>query len=228
MPIDNKPFISKSTYLDGLKCRKLVWFRANAPERIPKPDKKTQATFDFGHFIGERAKRLFPDGINIDLELSFQKQLERSKELLVKRVPVFEAGFIHDNAYARADVLEPAGKDKWDIVEVKCGRSVADVNCHDIAFQKFCYTSAGLRIRKCFVMHVREGISIRGRPPDEMFNKADVTKKVEEFSEGIEDRIREIRKAMAAKECPAVCMGEHCEKPYCCIMRQVCAAVALL
>ncbi len=217
-----KCFLSKSLYLDGIKCLKLVWFRINAPEQIPVVDKKTQATFDFGHWIGEKAKRLFPKGADANMGLSFQKHLEKSLELLEKRMPIFEAGFISDGDYARADVLDPVKDNKWDIVEVKCGRSVADVNCHDIAFQRHCYTGAGLNINRCYVMHVAEGIAVRYTPVQDVFEKVDVTAKVEEYSEGIGEKIAGIRGAVSSKECPAICTGEHCDKPYGCVMKPFC------
>ena len=40
------PYISKSTYLMGLQCQKLIWFRYNAKDQIPAPDESTQAIFD--------------------------------------------------------------------------------------------------------------------------------------------------------------------------------------
>ena len=125
------PFLSKTKYLEGLKCPKLIWYRFNAKDKIPEFGAATQSTFNYGHWIGEKAKQLFPDGVEDSSEMSFQEHLKRSLELLNLRVPVFEVGLIYNNAYARPDVLDPVGGNKWDIIEVKCGRSVHDVNCHD-------------------------------------------------------------------------------------------------
>ncbi|MFA5197827.1 MAG: hypothetical protein WC437_05415 [Patescibacteria group bacterium] len=41
--------ISKTKYLNGLQCKKLLWYIYNEPEAIPEPDEATQAIF--GLFI---------------------------------------------------------------------------------------------------------------------------------------------------------------------------------
>ena len=218
-----KPFLSKSKYLEGLKCLKLIWYRYNAKDEIPELDDQTVATFNYGHWIGEKAKQAFPNGIEDRSEMSFGQHLERSKELLSLRRPIFEGGYMYDSAYARADVLDPVGDYAWDIIEVKAGRSVHDVNCHDVSFQRYCYQNAGLTINRCYVMHVKPGVQVKGPTPvEEAFEKVDITETVERYSDGIEDRIADIRVAMSAAECPAVCLGDQCEKPYGCIMRSLC------
>ncbi|MBL7994233.1 hypothetical protein JNM05_02580 [bacterium] len=59
------PFLSKSKYLNGLQCSKLLWHYYDAKDEIPKPDDATQAIFDQGHEVGELAKKFFPDGIEV-------------------------------------------------------------------------------------------------------------------------------------------------------------------
>jgi hypothetical protein len=58
--------------------------------------------------VGELATTLFPDGINL-AEEEFVENLEKTEELLGKKVPIFEAGFKVDNLYSRADILNPVG-----------------------------------------------------------------------------------------------------------------------
>jgi len=50
--------------------------------------------------------------------------------------------------------LLPIARGKWDIIEVKSSTEIKDVNIHDISFQKYTYEKAGLKIRKCILMHV--------------------------------------------------------------------------
>jgi hypothetical protein len=45
-PHDNR-YVSKSKFLDGLQCGKLLWLRYNAKDRIPAPDEPKMATFAF-------------------------------------------------------------------------------------------------------------------------------------------------------------------------------------
>jgi hypothetical protein len=114
------PFISKSKYLSGLQCHKLLWFQYNAKDQIPAFDAQTQAIFDQGHLVGELAKKLYPGGIEIaGAANDFGKILELSKEALNQRKPLFEAAFKSGNAFARADILNPVGKNDWEIVDRK-------------------------------------------------------------------------------------------------------------
>ena len=52
MKSSRQPYISKSTYLMGLQCQKLIWFRYNAKDQIPASDEATQAIFDQGTEVG--------------------------------------------------------------------------------------------------------------------------------------------------------------------------------
>jgi hypothetical protein len=45
--------------------------------------------------------------------------LESSSVAKSLRKPLFEAAFAFKDGYARADILDPVGRDKWDIIEVK-------------------------------------------------------------------------------------------------------------
>jgi hypothetical protein len=38
-----QPLISKSKFLWGAQCRKLLWYAYNAKDQIPEPDASTQA-----------------------------------------------------------------------------------------------------------------------------------------------------------------------------------------
>ena len=53
-----RPFVSKSKFLNGQQCPKLLWYGYNAKDQIPAPDASTQAVFDQGHEVGSLAKSL--------------------------------------------------------------------------------------------------------------------------------------------------------------------------
>ena len=48
--------LTKSNYLLGMQCPKLLWVSVNTKERISKPDVISQKKFDDGAFVGELAK----------------------------------------------------------------------------------------------------------------------------------------------------------------------------
>ena len=107
--------LSKSKYLSGLQCPKLLWVQINEPDRIPETDPVTQYVFDQGHLVGEYAKRLFPGGIDIPQD-DFMANFFKTRELLIQRKPLFKAGIIAGQIYSRVDILNPAGEDVTSIV----------------------------------------------------------------------------------------------------------------
>ncbi len=109
--------LTKSKYLNGLQCPKLLWIQTNEPEQIPKTGPVIQYIFDQGHLVGDYAKKLFPDGIDIPHN-KFTENIAKTKDLLQERKPLFEAGILAGENYSRIDILKPAGEEAWDIIEV--------------------------------------------------------------------------------------------------------------
>lgn len=73
--------LSKIKYLNGLQCHKYLWLLFNDKDKVLGPDTSTQHIFDEGHRIGELAKRLFPDGIDIPSD-DFIGNLNKTREAL--------------------------------------------------------------------------------------------------------------------------------------------------
>jgi hypothetical protein len=216
--------LSKTKYLNGLQCKKLLWYIYNEPEKIPKPDESTQAVFDQGHLVGQYAKQLFPNGVEVDHTKSFEEGLKSTQELVIKRSPIFEAALTYKNCYARADILEPVGKDKWNLIEVKSSTDIKDVNYSDIGFQYYVYTGAGLKIDKCYLMcidntYVRKG----GIDSHKLFKKIDVTDDTKtSYSKMIEKNVAEMVKAINDRNAREIGIGNHCNDPYECPLIDKC------
>jgi hypothetical protein len=217
----HQKLLTKSKYLVGLQCYKYLWIIFNKPGLIPEADAGLQFRFDQGHLVGELAKRLFPGGIDIPTE-PFDENLKQSRELLKKRKPLFEAAFSNDGIYARADILNPVGKNEWDIIEVKSGTIVEDIYLQDLSFQKHCYEKAGLKIRKCFLIHINNKYVKNGEiDPKRIFAKEDVTGQVKAI-QGIKDRIELMRGTIYLEKCPEAKIGKICSKPYGCPLMDYC------
>ncbi len=192
--------LTKSNYLTGLQCPKLLWISKNDKDRIPKPDEIQQKKFDDGTFVGEMATEVFPGGIELADE-EFKNNLDRTKKELGKRKPIFEASFIVDRLYSRADIINPVDEDEWDIIEVKSATKVKDINLHDVAFQKLVYAKAGLKIRNCFLMHINNKYTKKGTiEPSELFTQTDITEEIKPFEEGLEENIEKMLKIIDGEE----------------------------
>jgi hypothetical protein len=102
-------------------------------------------------------------------------------------------------------------KDEWDIYEVKSATEVKEEYIWDIAFQKYCYESAGLKIMNCFVVHINNQYVKQGEiEPKEFFIIAPVSKEVEKEMENVEDNTKKLFKIINSKECPEIKVGESC------------------
>jgi hypothetical protein len=208
--------LTKSKYMNGLQCAKLLWLVFNDPAQVPQPDASTQHTFDQGHLVGELAKKLYPDGINVPHD-DFRANLKLTQQYLSSRKPLFEAGFMKDNLFARLDILNPAGQSEWDIVEVKSSTSLKDENIQDVAFQRYCAQKQGLTIRNCSVAFINNQYVKQGEiDPAQFFTLQDITTEVEAVSDGIASRIAAMFKTIASAACPDIPVGGYCKDPYDC------------
>lgn len=208
--------LSKSKYLNGLQCPKLLWTLFHEPEKISVPDTATQYIFDQGHMVGELAKKLYSDSVDIPTD-NFTRNIRQTRELLQQRKTLFEAGIAIGNLYARVDILKPINDGEWDIIEVKSSTSVKDINIHDASFQRYCCKQYGLEIRNCFLVHinnkyVRHGII----DPEQLFITEDITDEVENMSSAVQDRIDAMFDIISSSRCPDTLVGKQCSNPYDC------------
>jgi len=217
------PFISKTKYLEGLKCYKLLWYEYNRKEDLPEIDAGTQIIMDQGKAVGALAQTLFPGGILFQRDCMPDKQAVKSLEAAKLRKPLFEAGFVFKQAYALADILNPVGKDAWDLIEVKSSSGVKDDHYYDVAFQKYVYEGAGLKIRKCYLMYINNQYVRKGDiDPKKLFATEDVTKQADELIPEIEANIADMLEAIRKKDAPDIKIGPHCRHPYLCPLEDIC------
>ena len=214
--------LTKSKYLAGLQCSKLLWMLVKAKDKIPAPAEDAQFRMDAGTEVGILAKQLFPEGIDMPTN-DFMRNIYLTKDSLLENVPLFEAGIMANNCYSRIDVLKPNDDGSFDIIEVKSGTKVKGENVHDVSFQKRCCEMAGLKIAKCHLcfinnQYVRKGdIDIK-----KLFSIQDITMEVAEAQQGIRERIKEMSDVIRLSSCPSVLIGRHCDSPYTCNLKDEC------
>lgn len=214
--------LSKSKYLYGLQCSKLLWIAVNQPWRMPPADAKTQYLFEQGHLIGRLAQRLYPEGLNLHTS-NIRENIEVTRTALSLRKPLFEAGFSYNRLYCRIDILNPAGEGNWDIIEVKSAQEFKDIHLHDLAFQLYCCKRAGIKIERCNIMHLTKSSSQQGENKlDQLFVTEDVTESLDEYSYGLEKRTAKMFSIIASGSCPRVSAGRQCRTPYLCRLRDGC------
>ena len=72
--------LTKSNYLLGLQCPKLLWVTKNDKKRFPELSEVEKAKFTSGDIVGELAKKLYSDGIDLS-ELDFKENIDKTKKI---------------------------------------------------------------------------------------------------------------------------------------------------
>lgn len=224
-PIPLQPLkpLSKSDYKIGLECPGLLWMKYHYPEKIPPHPLSLLKRFDEGHLVGQMAKKLFPEGVDIPERDNLQNMV-LTKELLPQRKVLFEAGILVDNLYARADILVPAGKDAWDIIEVKSSTKVKkDEHFPDVAFQRYVYEKSGLKIRKCYVMVLNSEYVRKGEIDlQQIFVKEEVTEKILPYLAEVPTNVKFLGEIIQSPVFPNSAQKNYCTDPKGCLVKEEC------
>ena len=212
--------ISKSSYMAGLQCLKLLWNRIHKPDLLVEDD-APQRVFLTGQEVGLFARKLFPDGIAIDTTLSTSDRIKTTRDALTQRKPIYEAAIGSGNLYAQVDILVPA-RGGWDIVEVKSATRIHKHYYQDIAFQKYVCDKSGLPIRQCRIATIN-GDYVKHGPikVKKLFNLALISCEVAEVIHEVPKSIASMVKVLAAK-CPKIDISSHCGSPYPCPLQYLC------
>ena len=216
--------ISKSRYLQGIQCPKLLWHDCNAPTLIPQPDAQQQAMFAQGREVGNLAKKLFPDGIEVGHRLAdVEEAVLRTEQALELRRPLFEATFATQHAYARVDILNPTGAGRWDVYEVKSSTSLKDIYLHDLALQVRVLRDSGIDLRRYFIVYINSEFVRHGEiDPQEFFVREDVTDRVDALLPSVEDNLERMHDFVRLDDSPVVQIGRHCNNPFACPLIEQC------
>ena len=75
--------LTKSNYLLGVQCPRLLWVSKNDKKRLPKPDELAEQKFKVGTMIGELATKVFPNGQSIPTE-DFEETIKQTKLLILE------------------------------------------------------------------------------------------------------------------------------------------------
>ena len=216
-------FITKTKFLWGRQCLKLIWTAFNRNDLLPAPD---AANFGQGHEIDALAKHLFPHEDEVSVGVTeFDPALRKWLPASQARKPIFSPAFMASGGFARRDILNPVAKDTWDIIKVTSGTEVKDVNLLDLAFQAFAYEGAGIKIRRSFVLHVNRHYVRRGPvDPKKLFKQEDVTKDVSVLTGDILAQLGELFSTIHRKQEPEIQIGPHCSDPHPCPLQERCWA----
>jgi hypothetical protein len=211
-----KPYsLSKSRYMKGMQCHKALWLATHKPELREESEAATEA-FDQGHKIGDLAQDIFPGGMFIPFDdLGFDKQLQLTKRALITHKVVYEAAFMHNGVFVKADILRKV-RGGWELYEVKGSSKIKDIYLEDTAVQYHVITGAGLTITKAYLVHLNSGYLRKGELDlNELFTRHNITDEVLARQAAVKKEIAS-QKRMLKGNMPAIAIGPWCKDPYEC------------
>jgi len=208
--------LSKSQYIRGLQCHKSLWLYKNRPELRDAPDYSQESLFNTGNSVGELAKDLFPNGVEVEFDAdNFNAMISKTKELIANGTKViYEATFSEEGIFAMADILVKNG-DAWDMYEVKASTKVKEYHIDDAAIQWYALYRT-IKLNHAYIVYInnkytREG----GLDIKELFAVKDITEIVQKEQENIEPNLKEIEEALKG-DIPDIDIGGHCDHPFSC------------
>ncbi len=200
--------LSKSRFVAGWQCPKLLWWKVHEPEAVElQPDIVQSDLFDQGRLVGERAREEWPGGLLIDGDHHDPTRVQRTASAIEagERV-LFEACFEADGAFCAVDVLEKSA-DGWTLVEVKSTNSVKDYHYREVALQVHVARRSGIPVTRAEVMHLNSDYRFPEMLP--LFVRADVTAEIDALLAEVPDQIgRQL--VVLGGSLPDHAVGGHC------------------
>lgn len=221
------PRLSKTRYLSGCQCHLKLWYDCYERELGTEVDAVTQAIFDTGHEVGRLAQQRYPGGVLVEADhLHTQDALAQTRTLLAdESVPaIFEAAFEHRGVLIRADVLERSTRGGFNLIEVKSGTTVKNVNEHDVAVQMWVLRGAGIDIVSAGLLTLNRGYVFDGKRLDvfRLFRFHNLDDAVTDHMPWIGEDVTLLHSMLSCDEAPEIEPGEHCFEPYDCGYYEFC------
>ena len=220
----NNAFLSKSMYCRGVQCEKILWLEKYKKDSIGH--QKNDAVLETGKKVGEAAKKLFGDYVDVPVEESIISRVETTHKLL-KEAPnvICEASFSYDSNFCSVDILKN-DSDGVEIYEVKSSTDIKDIYIDDVAYQYFVLTNCGVNVKKASIVYINNEYVRSGELDiSKLFNIEDETdlviQKQNEIKANIE-MINEFLESHGENSEVDTDIGPHCFNPYECAFWDYC------
>lgn len=213
--------LSKTDFMRGLQCPKMLWLDAHKPELKVIPD-STQRRLDRGNEFGDKAKAMFGPFIDVTEYLPNTKYLNKAKMIQNTRNAmrsgadnICEASFDFNGIFCAVDILHRVEDDVWELYEVKDSPEIKKQFIEDAAYQAWVLDKCGVQLDGVFVVYHYD---------DEIdpFEAVDVTDEAIEYVQVIEGNLDRLLEAKNSKTEIMISCGDQCNSPYECWYQEYC------
>ena len=214
--------LSKTSYIKGLKCEKLLWLNKNNKIVLTPPDASALALFLQGNKVGSLARKLFPDGKEVPFDgLSFSQKIALTHEWLDKGVDtIFEATFEYEGVLVMVDILRKSSDNTYEIYEVKSSswnksKKLKDFYQYfsDVAIQYWVLRGLGLNISKASLT-LLNGDYVREKELEieKLFIHKGITHEVLALQADIPATLSKFKAMLTDQNEPNIEIGVQCKK----------------
>ena len=214
-------FLSKSGYIAGQQCEKLLWLSSHNIEPSLDMDDGAKDRLKVGEEVGNVAKNLFPDGLEIDFNMNdIDLMINQTTEALKSDKPIYEATFLNEDILVRVDLMVKEGEG-WNMYEVKSSSSIKNYHYEDAAFQWYALSLVpGLKMNRGYVITINNRYMNNVKTDiDNLFNLTDVTEFVKTEAKNIPDKINSFKEVIKHKDLQDIQIGSQCSKPHSCVYK---------
>lgn len=231
MANSNKKLLSKSRYVKGCQCPKLLWLGVHAQELATPPTPEDEERFATGNRVGELATQRYPGGVMIDTQpWEYDRSVELTKEAIANGAPaVYEASAqSSDGAYARADIFLRSSDSGWDIIEVKSStdsdlKDAVKTYLPDLSLQYHVFTQAGYQINRCILLLMNSAYRKEGAIDVQLlFAEYDLTDQVLAIQSEVQANIPQFHEILELAKAPEMAIGPQCNSPFDCAFQAHC------
>jgi hypothetical protein len=209
------PYLTKSRYVNGLSCHKMLWLGWH--EALPYSEPDHGSPQQVGTVVGQCAQLLFPGGVLID-EAPWEHDLavERTRDLMADpEVPaIFEAAYEYGDVRIRADIMERLGGNTWGLREVKSSSRVKRSYVDDVGVQLYVLQGLDIEVSSVELIHINTAY-IRGDHRihwPSLFSRADLTQDAAERCRDADTTSAYFLEVLADKNQPDIIAGKQCPK----------------
>ena len=214
--------LTKTSYLNGLNCEKLLWLESFSPKLIKPPTAFEQNLMDDGHEVGRLVQDLFPGGKEVSKSITDRNERIIITNNLLKRgvKAIYEATFFVDNIEVRIDALikVEAGYEIRELKSTKWKNNSSkkdkkfEKHISDVAIQYYVLDKLGIIITNSFVMAIN-GEYIRGNQliTHSLFKAINITEEVLDAQASIPLKIKIFNQILADDQHePNKDIGSYC------------------
>lgn len=213
--------ITKSRFLQGLRCRNLLWNMYKDPSAIEEdPQAKMKLNPQYRQMMA-LFRSAFPGGTEVKEGLSYEEGRKITGEFLQTEEILFNAVFLENDCFSRIDVLEKSGN-AWNIYEVRSTVRNRTDSYIDTAFQKKTVEASGIKTGSCFIVLINPAYTLGENFEIENFFKIrNVTVETDKAVPHMESLLKKVRNTVSLSEFPAR-DEESCRSPKDCRSKTKC------